>query len=132
MKEVTRFIAEDGEEFDTKEDCIEYENEQLLKDYQDQILILGRDKKQIEDFYNYDSGSFYYLYFKSEKAYLVFKQKFEDAVMPWNDNAYDFVVELEDSIGVLWYWGEDDTWHTIELDKKKLMIKEIELNNICV
>lgn len=132
MKEITKFIADDGTEFDNEYECVEYENKQLLKNYQNQILVLNDDRKQITDFYNYDGNDFYYLYFKGEGAYLAFKQKFEDAhmSMPWNNNAYSYVVELEDAINVLWYWGEDDTWHTIELDRRELAIKETKLNNM--
>lgn len=45
MKEVTKYVADDGKEFDYEEECIEYERNQRI--IGTKIIFLDRNDKQI-------------------------------------------------------------------------------------
>lgn len=116
MKEKITYIAFDGEEFETKEECEEYENKRSVKAYQEQVTILDEDGKEIPEWWEDDDGStFFGVYFQTEEAREAFENYFSD-YMPWDGNCYIPQVDGEVKIvGTHWVYLEDE-WHCLEKD----------------
>lgn len=71
MKEITKYIAEDGKEFDDEYKCKEYEIELGYNSCKDALKLYDKDNNKIElmleDSYNFDYVCF--IVIKSKEAY---------------------------------------------------------------
>lgn len=72
MREITRYIANDGKEFDSEYDCKEYEIKLGSNSYKDTLKVYDKDNEEIKldtllSYYDFDAICF--IVIKSREAY---------------------------------------------------------------
>lgn len=113
MKEVTVYIADDGKQFETEEECLDYENEQLFSGYRDDIIVLNKKFEPYKNWWEDDSLNYYGLRFNTSAAFYAFQEAHLNESMPWNTHPlYDIPFEF---VGTMWIYF-DDEWHCLEAD----------------
>lgn len=115
MKVITKYVAEDGTEFENEQDCFNYENERCLTNIKNEIVVLNGNYNHYKNWWDYDSTQFYGLRFATHNAYCIFRNVYETECMPWNCHVdYDQQPEL---VGTTWIFStDDDKWHCLEAD----------------
>lgn len=116
MKEKISYIAFDGKEFETKEECEAYENESSVKAYREQITVLDDCGEEILEWWEDDGSDFFGLYFATKEAREAFKNHFSE-YMPWDGNYYNPQDDGKISfVGTHWVYFDDEEWHCLEKD----------------
>lgn len=111
-KDENRYIADDGEEFDNREDCVRYEESRNLRD----VKMLTEEKEKTDD-----PGIAWYVYLPNAQAYGAFRNWYEDEGIPAPER-----YELG-----CWLYSEDENgWVTFVDAEEKLSKRLIELDEI--
>lgn len=107
-----RYIADDGEEFDNREDCVRYEESRNLRD----VKMLNREKQPTDDPF-----IAWYVYLSNAQAYGAFRNRCDDGGAPAPDH-YE-----------LGCWAFDDVeceWCTFSAMEDKLSKRLSELEQL--
>ena len=116
MYEVTKYIADDGREFDDEEECLEYEQRMALAIINGQFLMLD-DRFNVVDnpVYNFDEVT--YIYVKTDEAARQLHETLtREWTVPWDN--------YPKSAGVWFKCEERDRW--VALDEERKRVKDIQ------
>lgn len=116
MYEVTKYIADDGMEFEDEEECLEYEQRMALSCIKGQFLMLNDEFKEVENpICNFDEVTYIYVKtdYAAEKLHEVLTKEWN---VPWD---YD-----PKTAGVWFKCDERDRW--IHLDEERKRVKDIQ------
>lgn len=107
MKEIRIYIADDGTEFRTKDDCVKYESQFNKICINDDVVFFDIDLNKIEKpilakDWNTLINKCWYIFIKSEKSFKIVQELFADMGYCFN---YDTDVDL---VSGLWHYG---LWH---------------------
>lgn len=117
MKEKTIYVACDGKEFESEEECQGYENEHSYSKFHESITVLDENGKEIVEWWENNPDYFYGLYFATKEAQQAFSEFFGATILPWYSNYYmESVGEKVDYVGTHWVYFDDDEWHCLEKD----------------
>lgn len=107
MKEVRYFEANDGKRFESKRECVEYENRTTMAQYKDDFKIFNchRQEMDIND-ENTTQDDVFYIIVKTPAAADVIGEWFEyyGAYNPFEDCG-----NVRNAVGT---WAYDDDYHT--------------------
>lgn len=119
MIEKTIYVADDGQEFDCEEDCLEYEFS--LKDCSG-IILADLDYERIPFNYNTELGNIAYIVIKNKESAILFQENCDRQgfVSPWDS------YHIEPCAGA-YFWDDDNfSWISYE-DWKSNMIRQVQV-----
>ena len=124
MKEVTKYIADDGTEFNTEWECLRYEDKWKLSCYYNDFKLFDEGKFHLF-FENAEPCEVYYITVKNPCAV--------EALSKWFDNCgelnpFEFI-EPKEAVGTWVYTDSDRGWIKIENEIAKLEETIAELNS---
>lgn len=119
MTEYTRYIADDGTEFDDYEECVDYEKKLEMDELKEEVIALDKDGKPVDDFRDVDE--IFYLCISSNDAAHQLDDLW-DTGWPWSSDSTRCVAFPK--AGRFLYDIDADRW--IDIDDIKEKIKEAE------
>lgn len=112
---IIRYVADDGREFESENDCLEYERKAYIKKFSKEIRMFDPSGNRVP----VENGitDVFYLEVTTDEAAEAFEKFYNDSFTPWDWNEMPKAGK--------WYYDEnDDNWYLVQdlIDK----VREIE------
>ena len=124
MLEKTVYVADDGKEFETEEECVEYEQHSVIESVLKGITLYDEyEEKTIANFINLED--FHEKYENSRFSFLIIKDCVnEDNLLEFeNIFYYRFGMHIPQHTGVYCWDNDTEEWVTFEEDMARFMSK---------
>lgn len=124
MIEKTVYVADDGKEFETEEECVEYEQHSIIESVLKSITLYDSyEEKTIANFVNLED--FHKKYENSRFSFLIIKDCVnEDNLLEFeNIFYYRFGMHIPQHTGVYCWDNDTEEWVTFEEDKARFIDK---------
>lgn len=123
MKEILKYIADDGTEFDDRLECANYENKLSLNRHRDEFALFDNEMYplSLEDV---DTGDVFYIIVRHPCGAIALGEWFE---AEGDINPFEFY-EVEKTVGTWAYTDSESGWVKLEDEIHKYVNKIAELN----